>query len=129
MLHTLFMLDVQTEFVLYYILKFSKSAKEYVVLDVDDLILQAPKRLLLTKEKAIETIKYLNALNYVNLRYLDDASFCLTATQKAISYEEENKREKAFLSRRNAQYFKWSFLGGFSGSLVAVLIFLISCFG
>ena len=122
------MLDRQTEFVLSYILKFSNGVKNYVVLEVDDLILQAPKHLLLTKERVFEAVKYLSLLSYVSLRYLDDLSFCLTATEKAMSYEEDLKRERAFLTSRNAHYFKWSFLGGFLGALVAVLIFLLSVF-
>ena len=122
------MLDKQTEFILNYIFKFCKNNGDFVVFEIDDLILDSPKYLLLTNQIIVDAIKYLNAINFINLKYLDELSFCVSTNSKATAYQQELKSQSIFLKRKNAEHFKWGFLGSFLGSIFAVLIFLLAYF-
>lgn len=119
------MLDSKCEFIINYLIKTAKETCDFVVLEVEEFLSNAPKFLSLDKDGLLDSLKSLSALGYVNLRYVDDLSLCLSATKKALSYQDNKDAERAMISMRNAEYFKWSFLGSFCGGIVVVLIFLI----
>lgn len=79
------MIDKRIKFLLNFINGKPESSKGYIVIDAEEIISASPKKLALCSETVCETVKILQSLGYVTLKYNDGNSFCLFLTENGKS--------------------------------------------
>ena len=117
------MLNEPSVLVLKYILSNKDIASGYIVVESDDILLNLPATLSITKAEIESIIKELDYLKYINLAYNDGDNFCLTLTDKAKFYSRETTLE-ASPSFDYKRLVLACFLGGVSGSFLVLIVML-----
>ena len=101
----------------------------FKIFTTDDLLAELPAKHTIAPEVIAEMIRFLEEREYVQVKYRDSDSYCLTVLSKGRLYEEnvtEHKRERRSLTRFVIVSFLAGFLGAFCGVLLAaVLLHLI----
>ncbi len=87
----------------------------YGVFDLEDLCSCAPR---LTNVQVKSILKHLENAGYISVKYYDEKSYCLSPLPKAKQLFEEKTYKKIWLF---VAIFLFAFLGGFLGSVIAVL--------
>lgn len=79
-------------------------------------------------EVVAEMIRFLEEREFIQVKYRDDSSYCLTVLSKGRLYEEnesERRREKLSFRKFVIVSFASGFLGAFCGVLLAILLHLL----
>ena len=114
------MIDKRIKFLLHYINLKSENEKGYIVIEAEEVILASPKKLLLDDETVTETIKVLQSLGYLTLKYNDGSSFCLSVTDKGkkpLNFDIKQESKGLLLIVLS------SVIGSFLGSMIFYVIF------
>lgn len=97
----------------------------YKVVNKKDIINAMPKRYNMDNESIEQIISYLSDRNYVDVKYSDEAVFCVSALPKArVASEEENnvKQEKNFYKKLIGIGVALMFLSALVGSIIGTIV-------
>ncbi len=119
------MLDKKTAIALTVLNKLCQD-ETYKVIDFNTLINNFPKRLNMQKEQLDQSLEYLQTGEYIDLKYSENDTYCLTVLPKGRIILEDNGREKKTFSRFNQLLLLTTLTSGimaFLGAFLAIMLF------
>lgn len=76
-------------------------------------------------EALISDMRFLNESGYIDLKYCDAKELCLRVTAKGVDFLESLSDDADQASSDGVKYFKYVFLGSFSGAVAAFLLVVV----
>lgn len=125
--HTIGMLDARTAILLEAV-NFQCKTGTYQVVEERELLEYFPEKFRIDRDGLKQMLAFLEEHEYIDVRYADDAVYCLCPLPQGRLYfertREESKRETELLSRVLLFGGLISAAGGFLGALLAALVVL-----
>ena len=98
----------------------------YKVVDYDNLINKLPRRIKVSNYSLNQNLEYLKTGGYIDVKYSENNTYCLSVLPKGRIVLEDGTREKKSLSRYNKLLLLTTFTSGimaFLGAFLATMIF------
>ena len=117
------MLSKECVFLLNYINQ--NASEEYLIISVEDILLEFPASYGISKSLINEMILILKNDGFISVKYNDGESFCVKSKEKGLLYEEQNKQIKISNKITHFKSFGWALFGGFLGAFLGTILLLI----
>lgn len=103
----------------------SQTDGGYKVFSIEELCLNMPKQLNLDANEFNDCVNLLKEKEFISVKYQDDNEICLLVLNKGRSLFENLSEEKKEKIKNSHKYYLSAFLGGFTGSISALLFFSV----
>ena len=100
------------------------ATNEYLIISVNEIILEFPLSYAITKEAVSEMILTLKNNGYISVKYNDGESLCLKCNEKGIVFLESNEKCEITKKDTNFKIFGLCFFASLLGAFLGVLLIL-----